>query len=64
MIRAERIEQMVQAHEEQLHDIYDGELIGESPLGALRDVAIERRLEAYREKLEAMDDEELFGGAQ
>jgi hypothetical protein len=64
MNRAERIEQMVQAHEKQLHDLSDAELIGEWALGALRDEAIGRRLEAYREKLEAMDDEKLFGGAQ
>jgi hypothetical protein len=63
MNRDERIEQMVQTHEEQLHDLSDEELIGEFVLGALRDEAIGRRLEAYREKLEAMDDEELFGGA-
>jgi hypothetical protein len=33
------------------------------PLNVLREKAIERRLEKYRETLQDMDDDELFRGA-
>lgn len=58
-IRNERVEELVEAYEVNMHDAPDDELFGDDGLKELADAKIEELIDAERDRLDEMDDDEL-----